>query len=91
MQNNRLAMASIHLIGIFATVALFWAYVDFNVILLWAAVFLILLLLRSLHVSNALVERRFQTTIIRPWGWPVSRVYAGCIIGRWAAPGESVL
>ena len=33
MQNSRLAMASIHLIGVFATVAMFWAYVDFNVVL----------------------------------------------------------
>ena len=73
MQNNRLAMASIHLIGVFATVALFWTYVDFNVVLLWAAAFLILLLLRSLHMSNALVERRFQT---RP-----RRVYRQLILG----------
>ena len=46
MQNSRLAMALIHLIGVFATIAMFWAFVDFNVILLWAAAFLILLLLR---------------------------------------------
>jgi diguanylate cyclase (GGDEF)-like protein len=73
MQNSRLAMAVIHLIGVLATVAMFWAYVDFNVILLWAAAFLILLLLRSLQMSNALVERRFQT---RP-----GRVYFQLIIG----------
>ena len=34
MQNNRMAMASIHLIGVIASVAMFWAYVDFNVVLL---------------------------------------------------------
>ena len=73
MQNSRLAMASIHLVGILATVALFWSFVDFNVILLWAAAFLILLLLRSLHMSNALVERRFQTS--------PRRVYRQLLIG----------
>jgi diguanylate cyclase (GGDEF)-like protein len=73
MQNSRLAMASIHLVGILATVALFWSFVDFNIILLWAAAFLILLLLRSLHMSNALVERRFQTS--------PRRVYRQLLIG----------
>jgi diguanylate cyclase (GGDEF)-like protein len=73
MQNSRLAMASIHLVGVLATVAMFWAFVDFNIILLWAAAFLILLLLRSLHMSNALVERRFQT---RP-----KRVYRQLLLG----------
>jgi diguanylate cyclase (GGDEF)-like protein len=73
MQNSRLAMASIHLVGVLATVAMFWAFVDFNVILLWAAAFLILLLLRSLHMSNALVERHFQT---RP-----KRVYRQLLLG----------
>ena len=73
MQNSRLAMASIHLVGVLATVAMFWAFVDFNIILLWAAAFLILLLLRSLHMSNALVERHFQT---RP-----KRVYRQLLLG----------
>ena len=73
MQNSRLAMASIHLVGVLATVAMFWAFVDFNIILLWAAAFLIMLLLRSLHMSNALVERRFQT---RP-----KRVYRQLLLG----------
>ena len=73
MQNSRLAMASIHLVGVLATVAMFWAFVDFNIILLWAAAFLILLLLRSLHMSNALIERRFQT---RP-----KRVYRQLLLG----------
>ncbi len=61
MQNGRLAVVSIHLVGVATTVALFWSFVKLNTILLWAAGLLILLLVRSLHMSNALVERRFQT------------------------------
>lgn len=61
MQNSRLAVAAIHLVGVAATVFLFWPFLDVNLILLWAAAFLILLLLRSLHMSNALVERSFRT------------------------------
>jgi diguanylate cyclase (GGDEF)-like protein len=61
MHNGRLAMVSAHLIGVAATVVLFSQYIDSSTVLLWAAAILILLLLRSLHMSNALVERRFQT------------------------------
>ena len=57
---------------------LFWPYVEFTGILLWAAAFLILLLLRSLHMSNALVERRYQT---KP-----RRVYWQLLMGA-ASPG----
>ena len=64
---------SIHLVGVLATVALFWPFVEFTSILLWAAAFLILLLMRSLHMSNALVERRFNT---KP-----RRVYRQLLVG----------
>ena len=58
MQNSRLAMALIHLIGVFATIAMSWAFVDFNVILLWAAAFLILLLLlHCLHGCSLTAKR----------------------------------
>ena len=61
MQNGRLATVSAHLIGVVATVMMFWSFMDFTVILLWAAAFLILLLIRSLQMSNALVERLYRT------------------------------
>lgn len=61
MQNGQLATVSAHLIGVAATIAMFWPFLDFTIILLWAAAFLILLLVRSLQMSNALVERRYQT------------------------------
>jgi diguanylate cyclase (GGDEF)-like protein len=61
MQNGRIATVVSHLIGVGATVALFWPYLELTALLLWAAAFLILLLLRSLQMSNALVDRRFLT------------------------------
>ena len=60
MQNGRVATLGAQLIGVAATVVLFWQYFPLAVILLWAAGFFILLLLRSLQMSNALVERRYQ-------------------------------
>ncbi|MEM6581221.1 MAG: GGDEF domain-containing protein [Pseudomonadota bacterium] len=73
LQNGRVATLGAHLIGIIATVVLFWQYLPLAVILLWAAAFMILLLLRALQMSNALVERRYQS---RP-----SRVYWQLIFG----------
>ena len=61
MQNGRVATLGAQLIGVAATVVLFWQYFPLAVILLWAAGFFILLLLRSLQMSNALVERRYQS------------------------------
>ncbi|MEJ2533801.1 MAG: GGDEF domain-containing protein [Halioglobus sp.] len=73
MQNGRLATVVAHLIGVVATVAMFWPFLELSTILLWAAAFLILLLLRSLQMSNALVEHRYRT---RP-----KRVYWQLVIG----------
>ena len=61
MQNGRFATVSMHLVGVIAAVAMFWSFLPLTTILLWAAAFLILLLVRSLQMSNALVERRYQT------------------------------
>lgn len=73
MQNGRVATLTAHLVGVVATVILFWQYLPLSVTLLWAASFMILLLLRSLQMSNALVERRYQT---RP-----RRVYWQLLVG----------
>ena len=62
MQNGRVATLSAHLVGVIATLLLFWQYLPLSVLLLWAAAFIILLLLRSLQMSNALVTRKFQTS-----------------------------
>lgn len=60
MQNGQLATLSAHLIGVVATMAMFWPFLEFTVILLWAAAFLILLLMRSLQMSNALVNHSYR-------------------------------
>ncbi len=73
MQNGRLATVSAHLVGVVATMALFWPFMEFSALLLCAAAFLILLLLHSLQMSNALVEHRYHT---RP-----RRVYWQLLIG----------
>jgi len=73
MQNGRVATMSVHLVGVVATVILFWQYLPLPVTLLWAAGFSIVLLLRSLQMSNALVERTYQS---RP-----RRVYWQLLIG----------
>ena len=61
LQNSRVSVVFANLIGILAALALFWGYIDFSYLLLWAALFVILLLLRSLHMSNCLMERRYQS------------------------------
>jgi diguanylate cyclase (GGDEF)-like protein len=73
MQNGRLAIVIAHLVGVAATVLMFWPFMPLSTILLWAAAFLILLLVRSLQMSNGLVERRYQTN--------AKRVYWQLIIG----------
>jgi diguanylate cyclase (GGDEF)-like protein len=73
MQNGRRSTISLHFVGVIASVVMFWPFMPFVTTLLWAAAFLILLLVRSLLMSNALVERRYQT---RP-----RRVYWQLMIG----------
>jgi diguanylate cyclase (GGDEF)-like protein len=83
IQNGRVATLSAHLVGVIATIILFWQYLPLSVILLWAAAFTILLLLRSLQMSNALVERLYQTRPRRVfWQLIIGAVMTGAI---WAA------
>ncbi len=62
IQHGRFATLATHLVGVAATLLLFWQYLAPQLMLLWAAGFLILLLLRALQMSNALVERRFLSS-----------------------------
>ena len=73
MQHGRVATISSNGVGILAVMFLFWPFVQLPYLLLWGAAVLITLLLRSLSMSNALVERRFQT---RP-----RRVYWQLVVG----------
>ena len=67
LQNSRVSVVFANLIGILATLILFWGYIQLNSLLLWASLFTILLLVRSLHMSNALVERRFRSHPVRTY------------------------
>jgi diguanylate cyclase (GGDEF)-like protein len=62
LQNGRLATVSAHLIGVAAALMIFWPFLELSTILLLAAVFIILQLGRSLQMSNALVEHRYQSS-----------------------------
>jgi diguanylate cyclase (GGDEF)-like protein len=61
MQNARFATIGTHMVGVATAVLLFWSFLDLPSLLLWAAVCLIILLLSSLYMSNALVERHAQS------------------------------
>lgn len=61
LHNGRIATVVTHLIGVIACVLMFWPFLEFSSIMLFAAAFVILLLVRSLHMSSALVEHRYQT------------------------------
>lgn len=62
MQNGRAATLAVQLIGVIVTVLMFWQYLPPLLMLLWGVGFFIILILRALHMSNALAERRYQTT-----------------------------
>ncbi|MDP5053037.1 MAG: diguanylate cyclase [Congregibacter sp.] len=59
MQHGRVASMTANLFGAMAFMALLWPYYDTEVLLLWAFGLMILLLLRSLHMSSALADRRY--------------------------------
>ena len=61
MQNARFGTVGAHVSGVLSAVLIFWSFLDWPSLLLWAAIFLILLLLCSLYMSNALVERRVES------------------------------
>ena len=73
MQHGRVATIGSNMVGVLATIALLWPFAEFAYLLLWACLVLIMLLARSLYMSNALVERRFQS---QP-----KRVYWNLILG----------
>ena len=80
MQNSRFATIGTHLVGVASTVLLFWSFLDISTLLLWAALFLIVLLSCSLYMTNALVERRFQSNPKRVyWQLVVSAAFTGAV------------
>ena len=61
MQNSRVATLGVHMAGVFTTVLMFWSFLELSYLLMWASFFVIFLLANSLYMSNALVERRYQS------------------------------
>ncbi|MFT4768053.1 MAG: diguanylate cyclase (GGDEF)-like protein [Glaciecola sp.] len=59
MQHARVASMMANLIGVIAVMGLLWPYFDTGGLLLWGFGLLSLLLLRSLHMSSALADRRY--------------------------------
>ncbi|MEE4108472.1 MAG: GGDEF domain-containing protein, partial [Halieaceae bacterium] len=73
MQHGRVASMTANLLGVGMTLAVLWPYFDSSLLLLWGFGLLALLLLRSLHMSVALAERRF---VARP-----QRVFWALVLG----------
>lgn len=59
MQHGRVATMSANLVGSCVMLVLLWPYYEATQLLLWGFGLLTLLLLRSLHMSSSLAERRF--------------------------------
>ncbi|GAB3288388.1 GGDEF domain-containing protein [Parahaliea aestuarii] len=59
MHSGRIATVTANMLGVLATMVLFWQFVEVSWLLVWACAVLVMLLARSLYMSNALVERRY--------------------------------
>ncbi|QIB66168.1 GGDEF domain-containing protein [Kineobactrum salinum] len=80
MQNGRIATIAANLLGVLATVALFWQFMPLMWLLLWAGGVMVLLLVRSRYMSNALLEQRFRTHPRRVyWGLLLGSVVTGLV------------
>lgn len=78
MQHGRVASMAANLLGATAVIALLWPYYATEDLLLWAFGLLILLLLRSVHMSSALADRRYLTRP-KPVFWKL--VFGSAITG----------
>jgi diguanylate cyclase (GGDEF)-like protein len=61
LQNGRLATFTMHLVGVLATLVMFWPFMALNALFPWAIAFLVFLLGRSLLMNRALSRRLYQT------------------------------
>ncbi len=61
LQNGRRTTIGLHLVGVIATILVFWPFMAATTLLLWATAVLVLLLVRSLLMSVALVQRQYQS------------------------------
>ncbi len=80
MQNSRLPTISVQVVGLVGSMLLFWPFMQIPTVLLSGAAFLILLLARSLHMSTALVERRFEThPVLLYWQLLIGAALTGAV------------
>jgi len=61
LQNGRRATIGLHLVGVIATLLVFWPFLGVTTLLVWGGAFLVLLLARSLLMSAALAQRLYQS------------------------------
>jgi diguanylate cyclase (GGDEF)-like protein len=61
LQNGRRATIGLHLVGVLATLLVFWPFLGMTTLLVWGGAFLVLLLARSLLMSAALAQRLYQS------------------------------
>ncbi len=61
MQNSRVVTCYSQLVGVVATLLLFWPYVDIAAMVLWTIAVLVLMLIRSVAMSRALAGHRYRS------------------------------
>lgn len=61
LQNGRYALVGANAVGVIAMAALFWFQIERVYLLTWAGTFLVLLLIRSLRMSDALARNLHQS------------------------------
>lgn len=61
MQNSRAVTGYSQLVGVVATLMLFWPYVDSRAMIMWSVAVLVLMLMRSAGMSRALAGHRYRS------------------------------
>ena len=61
LQNGQRATIGMHMVGVFATIMMFWTLMPLVALVSWAVGFLLLLLVRSLLMSSALRNRCYES------------------------------
>lgn len=83
VQNGQLPTVAAHLIGVAATIVMFWPFLDTITVLLCGGAFLVLLLVRSLHMSCTLATHAYRSRPLRVYVWLLAG--AGLTGLAWAA------
>lgn len=80
LQNGRTATILMQLVCVVGAAMVFWPYMALNSALLGVALFLVLLLGRALHMSNALVKRSFESSpLLLYWQLMIGAALTGAV------------